>query len=268
MFLVELYKIIEDGENSTVEFKRKFSSPEKIAKEMIAFANTKGGRILFGVDDDKTIIGVESEKGELESIKTAAKFYCEPEIEFETGLLLRRRGCGLREKAGGARQKYARGDRRQQSRTREYGFHESPSVSGFSHLRRSQGVTLGYVMRPLIATLLLAFSAVAADRPWQQITVPATSDAAANFSSPPAEYGMVLWWFWNGQMAESDIVRDLDETSGEAPLCPVLGHRCPDKDPRCLTSFKAFAAWPPSRRCPRGPFHATAPCPRARCCRS
>ena len=66
-------------------------------------------------------------------------------------------------------------------------------------------------MRPLIATLLLAFSAVAADRPWQQITVPATSDAAANFSSPPAEYGMVLWWFWNGQMAESDIVRDLDD---------------------------------------------------------
>lgn len=87
MFLVELYKIIEDGENSTIEFKRKFSSPEKIAKEMIAFANTKGGKILFGVDDDKTIVGVESEKGELESIKTAAKFYCEPEIEFETEIL-------------------------------------------------------------------------------------------------------------------------------------------------------------------------------------
>ena len=66
-------------------------------------------------------------------------------------------------------------------------------------------------MRALIATLLLAFPAVAADRPWQQITVPSTRDAAANFSSPPAEYGMVLWWFWNGQMAETDIVRDLDD---------------------------------------------------------
>jgi predicted HTH transcriptional regulator len=87
MFLVELYKIIEDGENSSVEFKRKFSSPEKIAKEMIAFANSKGGKILFGVDDDKTIIGVESEKGELESIKTAAKFYCEPEVESDTEIL-------------------------------------------------------------------------------------------------------------------------------------------------------------------------------------
>lgn len=82
MYLVELYELIEEGENSNVEFKRKFSSPEKIAKEMIAFANSNGGYILFGVDDDRTIIGVESEKSEIELINTAAKFYCEPEIEF------------------------------------------------------------------------------------------------------------------------------------------------------------------------------------------
>jgi predicted HTH transcriptional regulator len=83
MYLVELYSLIEDGENSTVEFKRKFSSPEKIAKEMIAFANSKGGIILFGVDDDRTIFGVESEKGEMELIDTAARFYCEPEVIYE-----------------------------------------------------------------------------------------------------------------------------------------------------------------------------------------
>jgi len=88
MYLIELNELIEDGENGNIEFKRKFSSPEKIAKEMIAFANTKGGKILFGVDDDKTIIGVDSEKGELELIRTAAKFYCEPEIEFDTDVLL------------------------------------------------------------------------------------------------------------------------------------------------------------------------------------
>src|SRR6187551_1489993 len=91
MYLVELNELIEEGENDKVEFKRKFSSPEKIAKEMIAFANSKGGKILFGVDDDKTIIGVESEKGELELIQTAAKFYCEPEIEFTTEIMLLKR---------------------------------------------------------------------------------------------------------------------------------------------------------------------------------
>ncbi len=82
MYLVELYELIEEGENSNVEFKRKFSSPEKIAKEMIAFANSHGGYILFGIGDDREIIGVESEKSEIELINTAAKFYCEPEIDF------------------------------------------------------------------------------------------------------------------------------------------------------------------------------------------
>lgn len=88
MYLIELNELIEGGESDRVEFKRKFSSPEKIAKEMIAFANSKGGRIIFGVDDDKSIIGVESEKSELELISTAAKFYCEPEIEFSTEIML------------------------------------------------------------------------------------------------------------------------------------------------------------------------------------
>jgi predicted HTH transcriptional regulator len=82
MYLVELYKIIEDGENSQVEFKRKFTEAQKIAKEMIAFANTKGGMILFGVDDDREIYGISSEKSEIELIDTAAKFYCEPEVQY------------------------------------------------------------------------------------------------------------------------------------------------------------------------------------------
>ncbi|MEZ4823070.1 MAG: hypothetical protein R2942_11865 [Ignavibacteria bacterium] len=32
--------------------------------------------------------GVESEKGELELISPAARFYCEPEIEFTTEIML------------------------------------------------------------------------------------------------------------------------------------------------------------------------------------
>lgn len=49
----ELLSLIEEGENIEVEFKRKFSTHDKIAREMIAFANTKGGYVLFGIDDDK-----------------------------------------------------------------------------------------------------------------------------------------------------------------------------------------------------------------------
>lgn len=87
MTLYELNEIIENGENSHVEFKRKFTEPEKIAKEMIAFANTKGGRLLFGIDDDKSVVGVESEKGEIEYIDLAARFYCEPEIDYSIDIM-------------------------------------------------------------------------------------------------------------------------------------------------------------------------------------
>lgn len=74
-------KLIEEGEGFQVEFKRRISSPEKIAKAMIAFANTKGGNILFGVGDDGAIIGVESEKTESELIHVAGINFCDPPIQ-------------------------------------------------------------------------------------------------------------------------------------------------------------------------------------------
>lgn len=78
----QLLKLIEEGENQSVEFKQRFSTEEKIAKEMIAFANTKGGIIIFGVEDDGKIRGVLSEKGEAELVKTAAEKYCEPPVNY------------------------------------------------------------------------------------------------------------------------------------------------------------------------------------------
>lgn len=83
----ELKELIEEGENIQCEFKRMFTTPEKIAREMIAFANTKGGYIIFGVDDDSTIIGVESEKAEAELIIDTAENYCEPRIEYSIDYL-------------------------------------------------------------------------------------------------------------------------------------------------------------------------------------
>ncbi len=85
--LYELNELIEGGENQNVEFKRKFTEPEKIAKEMLAFANTHGGRILFGIDDDKSVVGVESEKGEIEYIDLAARFFCEPELIYSVDIM-------------------------------------------------------------------------------------------------------------------------------------------------------------------------------------
>jgi len=77
-----LLELIEEGENIQCEFKRHFTTSEKIAREMIAFANTKGGYIIFGVDDDREVVGVDSEKSESEMIKDAAENYCEPPLVY------------------------------------------------------------------------------------------------------------------------------------------------------------------------------------------
>lgn len=78
----ELKELIDEGENIQCEFKRKFTAPDKIAREMIAFANTKGGFIIFGVDDDKEVNGVESEKETAELIRETATLMCVPPVIF------------------------------------------------------------------------------------------------------------------------------------------------------------------------------------------
>lgn len=54
----ELLELITNGENSGVEFKLDDIRPEQLAKEVVALANLKGGRILLGVADDRTIVGI------------------------------------------------------------------------------------------------------------------------------------------------------------------------------------------------------------------
>jgi predicted HTH transcriptional regulator len=43
----ELRKVIKCGETSLVQFKQEFTTQKEIATEMIAFANSRGGTILF-----------------------------------------------------------------------------------------------------------------------------------------------------------------------------------------------------------------------------
>jgi len=86
----EFQLLLEEGEGFQLEFKRKVTSPEKIARALIGFANTKGGTILFGVDDDKSVVGVESEKTEVEMIQTAGRVYCDPPIEPDIEIISHR----------------------------------------------------------------------------------------------------------------------------------------------------------------------------------
>lgn len=79
----EILKIIAEGESSTVEFKRKSPELLKLAKEISAIANTKGGYLFIGVDDDRKIYGIDSEKEEKNNIETATHFFLEPTLDLE-----------------------------------------------------------------------------------------------------------------------------------------------------------------------------------------
>ena len=57
MTVTELLELIRNGENSGVEFKRDVVQSHDLAKELVAFLNLSGGRVLLGVDDDRTIHG-------------------------------------------------------------------------------------------------------------------------------------------------------------------------------------------------------------------
>lgn len=79
----EVVELIEGGESLNVEFKQRFSTHEKIAKELIAFANTCGGFLFIGVDDDGSIYGIDGEKADAELIKETACKFCEPPVECD-----------------------------------------------------------------------------------------------------------------------------------------------------------------------------------------
>lgn len=76
-------KLIEQGEHQQLDFKFEVSDSRKIARTLVAFANTDGGKLLIGVKDNGKIAGVRSDE-EFYMIEGAASLYCKPEVKFKT----------------------------------------------------------------------------------------------------------------------------------------------------------------------------------------
>jgi ATP-dependent DNA helicase RecG len=55
----ELMRLVRGGEDTFLELKVRLSNPEKIAQEIVALANTGGGVIIFGVNDQLRVEGIE-----------------------------------------------------------------------------------------------------------------------------------------------------------------------------------------------------------------
>ena len=76
-------KLIAEGEHQQLDFKFEISDAKKIARSLVAFANTDGGHLLIGVKDNGVIAGVRSEE-EVYMVETASHLYCKPEVKFKT----------------------------------------------------------------------------------------------------------------------------------------------------------------------------------------
>lgn len=74
-------KLISEGEHQQLDFKFEVADAGKIARSLVAFANTDGGRLLIGVKDNGALAGVRSEE-EYYMVDAAAKLYCRPEVGF------------------------------------------------------------------------------------------------------------------------------------------------------------------------------------------
>jgi predicted HTH transcriptional regulator len=85
--LNELKKLVAQGEGLHLEFKRKAAHPEKLVREMIAFANTNGGSLLIGVGDDKSIPGIKYPEEEILVVKQAIEKFCRPQLVYQERMI-------------------------------------------------------------------------------------------------------------------------------------------------------------------------------------
>jgi len=73
----ELNTIIQSGEGYKIEFKRSVNSD--LSKELVAFANSSGGRIFIGIDDNGSVPGVAVDNALKSKVEMMARD-CDPSI--------------------------------------------------------------------------------------------------------------------------------------------------------------------------------------------
>lgn len=81
----EIEQMLLVGESETLEFKERIEkgTHSKLAKTAVAFANTKGGTIVIGVDNDHQVVGCET-KGLGDMVTNVLRSHCDPPPTIET----------------------------------------------------------------------------------------------------------------------------------------------------------------------------------------
>jgi len=83
MKISRIHQLIREGEGLHLDFKYEIADARKMARTFVAFANTAGGKLLIGVNDDGTLSGIKSSEEIFMAEKTARE-YCRPAVIFTT----------------------------------------------------------------------------------------------------------------------------------------------------------------------------------------
>lgn len=76
----EILADLAAGEGQTREFKRQLGNPESVAGEIVALANSNGGVLYFGVDDDGSIVGLTDATIAFQALTHLCRDRCIPPI--------------------------------------------------------------------------------------------------------------------------------------------------------------------------------------------
>jgi len=85
----EIITLLEQGEGQSLEFEKFVPSPEDLARDMVAFANADGGKIVLGLDDkNKHLIGLDIQNEEFKAwVKDVGEKRCHPKVVPETEIM-------------------------------------------------------------------------------------------------------------------------------------------------------------------------------------
>ncbi len=81
---IELLEIVAQGEDYYTEFKEETTHPDDLAGEIVAFANSDGGRLIIGITDSGDIVGVKEPNKEIQRLDNICSNNCEPSILIKT----------------------------------------------------------------------------------------------------------------------------------------------------------------------------------------
>jgi predicted HTH transcriptional regulator len=80
--LAQIKTLAKQGEGQRLEFKMKVKFPEKIVRELVAFANSTGGVLLLGVSDDGDVQGLKFADEDQFVLNRAIEKHCYPAFKF------------------------------------------------------------------------------------------------------------------------------------------------------------------------------------------